>query len=149
LWIMVCYAEKVIVNHDELCRASSCESWCIMVSQWLWILVGYSEAVVVNHCLLCEAPWLRIMMYYAEQSGCESLYAMLSPVVGNHGVLCQTSGSESWFVMLGQWLWIMVYYTEPLLCIMVYHAELVSFNHGELWWTSGYESWCAMLSQWL
>ena len=80
----------------------------------------YSVPVVVNHGVLFWA------------SGCESLCVMLSSVVGNHGVLCQTSGCESWFVMLGQLLGIMDYYAEPVLCIMVYHAELVSVNHGGL-----------------
>jgi len=29
--------------------ASYCESWCVMLSQWLWIMVCYSVQVVVNH----------------------------------------------------------------------------------------------------
>ena len=99
-------------------------------------------------------------MYYAEQSGSESWCAMLSPVVGNHGVLCRTSGCESWFVVLCQRFWIMVSYAEPVIV-----------NHGVVCWDSGCESWwimlrlcllimlyfvepefvnyCALLSQWL
>jgi hypothetical protein len=59
LWIMLCYVEPVVLNHDvksvpvgvdhavlycasrwesrcEHC-ASRCESWWVMLSQWLWI----------------------------------------------------------------------------------------------------------------
>jgi hypothetical protein len=67
------------------------------------------------------SQWLWIMMCYAKPSGCESKCAMLSPVVGNHNVLCQTSGFESWIVMLSQLFWIMVHY-----------AERVVVNHGVL-----------------
>ena len=61
---------------------------------------------------------------------------MLSVVVGNIGVLCRTKGCESWFVMLNQWLWIMVCYAEPVIV-----------NHDVLCCASGYISWCVMLSQ--
>jgi hypothetical protein len=29
----------VVVNHGVLCWTSGCESWCVMLSQWLWIMV--------------------------------------------------------------------------------------------------------------
>ena len=35
LGIMACYAEPVIVNHGVLCEARGCESWCVMLSEWL------------------------------------------------------------------------------------------------------------------
>jgi hypothetical protein len=147
LWIMVCYAEPVVMHHGVLCWTSGCESWCVIPNQWLWIIVCYAEPVVVNRGVLCwhdhwlsithhdsqslpqlNKPWftttgsaylaiiynhLRIVMYYAEKSGC-----------------------ESWCVILGQWLWIMVCYAEP-----------VVVNRGVLWWASGCVSWCVMLSQ--
>ena len=55
LWIIVRYAEPVVVNHDEVCCASG-----------LWIMVCYAVPVVVNHGELCSA------------SGCESWWAILS-----------------------------------------------------------------------
>jgi hypothetical protein len=45
---------------------------------------------------------------------------------------------KSWCVMLRQWLWIMVCYSEP-----------VVVNHGVLYGAIGCESWCVILSQWL
>ena len=139
LLIMSCYSEPMVLIHGQLC---GCESWCVILGQWLRIMVCCSEPLVVNHYVLCEAQWLWIVMYYAEQSGYESWCAMLSPVVGNHGVLCRTScceswfvilsqllcwasGCKSWFIMLNQWFW-----------IMVYHAEPVVVSHGVFYWAS-------------
>ena len=73
-------------------------------------------------------------------------------------------------VMLSQWLWIMVCYTEPVvvnhgvlywtsgcesgfiiqskwLWIMLCYSEPRVVNHSELWWASGCESCCVILSQ--
>jgi hypothetical protein len=97
-----------------------------MLSKLLWIAVGYAEPVVVHHCEYCWA------------SGCDALWAMLrqrlwiSVGYADPGVL------ESWYVILSEWLWILVCNTEP-----------VCGNHGVLCWASGSELWCAMLSQWL
>ena len=74
LWIMVNYAEPVVMNHGVLYWASSCkscwgsgsESWCVwwdsgcdswivMLCQMLWIMFCYAEPVVVNHVGLCWA----------------------------------------------------------------------------------------------
>jgi hypothetical protein len=62
-WIMLRYAEPVVVYHGVLCWASG-ESWCANLSQWLWIMVSYADPVVANHCVLCWAtlaqhssPW--------------------------------------------------------------------------------------------
>jgi hypothetical protein len=60
------------------------------------------------------------------------------PAVVNHGVLCRAIDCGSWFVLLSQWL-----------LIMVYIAEQVIVNHGEFYCASGCESWCVMLNQWL
>ena len=49
-------------------------------------------------------------------------------------LLFWASGFESWWVMLSQWLWIMVCYSEP-----------VVVNHGVLCWASGCESWWAII----
>jgi hypothetical protein len=35
LRFMVCNAEPVVVIHGVLCSASGCESWCVILSQWL------------------------------------------------------------------------------------------------------------------
>jgi hypothetical protein len=82
---------------------------------------------------LCQ--WVRIMLCYSE------------PVVGNHDVdtvpvgvnhveLGWTSGCESRCAMLGQCLWIIVNYVEP-----------VVLKHFELYWASGCESVCVILSR--
>ena len=49
LCIMVCNVEPFIVNQGELCRASGCESRCVMVTHWLSIMACYTAPVVVNH----------------------------------------------------------------------------------------------------
>jgi hypothetical protein len=140
LWIMVCYAEQVVVNHGVLCLASDCESWCVMLSpvvvnrdllcwvKWLWIMMWYTESSGWESWCVMPNQWLWIVMYYDDQSGYDSWCSRLSPVDGNHGVLCQTSGCESLFVMLSQWLWILAYYPEP-----------VVMNIGVLCWASGCE----------
>ena len=169
LWIMVCQAEPVVVNHVVLFWASDCEPWCIILSQWLWIMLCHFEPVVLNHVELCWA------------SGCESWYTMLSPVVVYRDVLCwakllwimmcyaETSGCESCCAMLNQWVWITMCYSEPVVVnhgvlfwangcesccvilslwfwIMLSYAEPVVVNHGVLFWASGCESWYTMLS---
>ena len=88
LWIMVSYAELVVVKYCELCR-----------DQCVGIIVCYAEPVGVNHC---ASFW---------DSGCESWHAMISKYVGimvcysepmavNDDVLCWTSGCKSLCGML-------------------------------------------------
>ena len=43
------YVVPVVVSHSELCCASGCESWWLMLRKWLIIMVGNAEPVVVNH----------------------------------------------------------------------------------------------------
>jgi hypothetical protein len=118
-WVMVNYAEPLVVNHRLLCCAKGCESWCVMLSQWLWIMVCYPEPVAVNHDM-----WLWIM-----------IVCNVEPVVVNYGLLYRTCGCDSWCVTLSQCVW-----------AMVCSAELMVVNHCVLYGASGCESWCAMLS---
>jgi hypothetical protein len=53
-------------------------------------------------------------------------------VVANHGMLCIASRCNSWWAMLSQWLWIMVYYTEPVFMNHACYANQVIVNHGVL-----------------
>ena len=53
LYVTVIYAELVIVNHDEVCIADACKSWCALLYQWMYIMVSYIETVTVNHGELC------------------------------------------------------------------------------------------------
>jgi hypothetical protein len=39
---------------------------------------------------------------------------MLSPAVGNHGVLFRINGCETLLAMLSQWMFIMVYHAESV-----------------------------------
>ena len=52
------------------------------------------------------------------------------PVVVNHSVLCSASDCESWCAKLSQWLYIIVCYAGPAVCIMVCYSGLVVVNHG-------------------
>jgi hypothetical protein len=45
VWIMVCYAEPVVVNHGLLCCTKGCELWRLILSQWLWIMVCTCSAL--------------------------------------------------------------------------------------------------------
>jgi hypothetical protein len=57
---MACYTEPVVVDHGMLYGASGCESWCVILTQWLLVMMCIAEPVAVNHGLLCCT------------SGCES-----------------------------------------------------------------------------
>ena len=70
MWILFCLAEPSVVIHCELCWTSGCESWWVMLNQWLRIMEWDTEPVVVKHCVLCCA------------SGSETLCAMLCQCVG-------------------------------------------------------------------
>ena len=120
LWIMLCYAVSVVVNHGELCSASGCESCWAMVNQWLW---NIAEPKVDKHGVLYWVigfesfsvmlrQWLWIMVRYADT------------------VVC-----ESWCAELYQWWWIIVSYAQP-----------VVVNHGELCWANGCETLSVMLN---
>ena len=101
LWIIVSFAEPVVVNQCELCWASGsesrvlfwaidCESLWVLLSQWLWTIASYPEPVVVKHWELCWAQCVGIVICYAEGVGV------------NHCELCWASGCESWCVILGK-----------------------------------------------
>ena len=131
---MVCIAVPVVVNHGVLCCVSGCELCCAMLRQWLWIMVCYAEP---NSCESCCVILSRLCLRYGVL--CRAIgYKWYEPVVVNYGVLCWTSGCESWCAMATKWLW-----------IMVCNAEQVVASHSELCWASDCESWCVMLSQWL
>jgi hypothetical protein len=83
LWVMVCNAEPVFVNHGVLCWASGCESCVLYWIEQLWIMLCYTEPIVCHAELLVVnhmSQWLWIMECNTE------------PVVVNHGVLCWASG---------------------------------------------------------
>jgi hypothetical protein len=45
---MAFYTKPVVVNHGVLCGASGCESWCVLLSQWLLIMMYIAEEVILN-----------------------------------------------------------------------------------------------------
>ena len=45
---MASYTMPVVVNHGVLCGASGCESWCVLLSQWLLIMMYIAEEVILN-----------------------------------------------------------------------------------------------------
>ena len=52
---MVCYTEPGVVNHGVLYRASGCESWFVLLRQWLLIMVCIAEQMIVNHVRFTES----------------------------------------------------------------------------------------------
>ena len=133
LWIMVGYAELVVVNHGVLCWVSGCESVRLMLSQWLWIIVSYTEPVVGNHDVNAMPLGVNhVVLFWASrwESRCERF----------------ASRCESLWIMMSQWLWNIVSYTKPVvvnhcvLCwdecvgIMVCYAESVIVYHCVLCW---------------
>jgi hypothetical protein len=140
--ITVCYANPVIVNdcvmlswvcgnHGVLflasgwesrceCRASGCESWWIILSQWLWITMCYSVPVGVNHGELCWGSGFASCCAIMCQYVC-LMVSFAQQVVVNHSVLLCASKCDSWWVMLNHWLWIIVSFDEP---VVVHHFEI-------------------------
>jgi hypothetical protein len=52
LWVMVCNAETVIVNHGVLFWAIGCESYCVILRQWLSITPHDSQPLAQHY-----TPW--------------------------------------------------------------------------------------------
>ena len=176
---MVCYDEPVAVNHGLSCCVKGFESWWAMLSHWLSIMVWYAGPLVLNHacyaepnsCESCCVILRRLCLNYGVL--CRAIgYTWYEPVVVNSGVLCWTSGYESWCVMLTKWSGIMVCnaaqvdVSHGVLCwdsdcgsfwvmlskwlwIMLCNAEPVVVNYCVLCWASGCYSWCVIWSQWL
>ena len=38
-----------VVKYGKLYCASGCDTWCVLLSQWLLIMVYIAEQVIVNH----------------------------------------------------------------------------------------------------
>ena len=102
LWIMVCYAEPVVVNHCELCWAGGCETLWAMPSQWLWIILCYAEpGVLVSWCAMLS-QWLCIIVCYSGMGVWESWCAMLSQWLCIIVCYSELGVRESWYDMLSQ-----------------------------------------------
>jgi hypothetical protein len=117
LWMMVCYAESIVVNYDVLC---------------LWIMVSYAEPVAVNHGLLCYASgW--VMVSYAVP-GMWVMVCNAEPVVVNHGVLCWASGCEFMCAILNRIVvnHVLLYWADCDL-VMVCHAAPLDMNDMSQW----------------
>jgi hypothetical protein len=69
---------------------------------------------------MIHSHWLNI-----TNDDSQACYEWYESVVVNYGAFCWTSGLESWCVMLSQWLWIMVCYTEPV----VVNLHTMTHNH--------------------
>ena len=153
---MVCYAVPVDVNHGVLCWGSDwimmtyaealvCESWYAMLYQCSWIMHSYSQPVVVNHGELYWASgWKSCCDMLSQTSGWESWRVMLCQCFMNYAVKCLANSCKLWRIMLCQWLSIMLCYAEQVILNRDVKAMPVGVNHGELCWDSGCESRCAM-----
>ena len=113
--------EPMVVNYDVLWWTSDCESWCVMLSQWLWIMVCYAELVAVNHAVLYWSEWLWVMVCNAE------------PVVVKHGVLCWASGCEFMCAIVNRTVVNHVLYWADCDLVMVCHAEPLDMNDMSQW----------------
>jgi hypothetical protein len=80
-----------------------------------------------------------VVLYCA--SGCESWYAMRSQWLWIMVYHTEPVVNDSWWAMLSQWLWIMVCYANQRLWIMVFYDEPVAVNYGLWCCTKGCESW--------
>ena len=49
---MLSYSEPVVVNAVDICSASGCESWCVILCQWLLIMACHVVPKVANHGVL-------------------------------------------------------------------------------------------------
>ena len=107
----------MVVNYDVQWWTSACDSWCVMLSQWLWIMVCYAEPVLwiplcytePNSCESCCVILSRLCFSYGVS--CRAIgYEWYEPMVVNYDVLWWTSDCESWCVMLSKWLRVMVSY---------------------------------------
>ena len=131
LWITVCSAEPIVVNHCEWYLDIGCESLWVMLSQWVWIIVLYAEPGVLESWCVMLSQWVWIIVLY--WAGCVGIMVCYTePVTGNHDVNAVPVGvnhavffcasrCEPWRVMQRQLLWIMLCYSVP-----------VGVNHGEL-----------------
>jgi hypothetical protein len=158
LWIIVKYAEPVVVKHCELYWASGCESYCVMLRRMYgnhgvlccarrWgsrcercangcesCCAIMSQSLEITMWTLCQ--WLWIMLCYSRQEQIAWNYHVHAVPVGvNHGEFCLDIWCESCCAILSKWLW-----------IMAIHAVPVVVNHGESWCASGCESRCIMLT---
>jgi hypothetical protein len=102
MWIMMCNAEQVVVNHGLLCWPSGCESCLLCWTEQFWIILCYTETIVFEKWCVMTSQWLWIIVCYAE------------PVNAIHSELCWASDCESRCAMLSHWLWIMVCYAVPV-----------------------------------
>jgi hypothetical protein len=164
LGIILCYSEPVVVNDGELCWASGCESWCVILSQWICIMVCNAARVVVNHGFtIIHNHWLSISHHDSQPLAQHNnpwfttTRAALHTMMHIHWLRI-THHERLWImrVILSQWLWLMVCHTEPVvvnhgliywsewLWVMVCNAETVVVNQGVLFWASGCESWWTM-----
>jgi hypothetical protein len=138
------YTEPVVVHLGVLYGVSGCDTWCVMLNQWLWIIVYHGEPLVLNHGELCWASgyesWSQTLAQHSNP-WLTTTSSVLHTMINNHWLSIThydsqplTQHSTQW----SHWVWIMVCNAEP-----------VVVNHGVLCWASGCESLCAMLSQWL
>jgi hypothetical protein len=136
LWILVCYAEPVVVYHGELCWVSGCESWCAMRyhdsqlldqynTPWFATIGSAYLTMIHNHWISITHHDSHPLAHYHHSSSFTTT------------VLWWASGCVSWCLMLSQGMWIIVCYAEPIVV-----------NHAVLCWASGWESWWVIVIKW-
>jgi hypothetical protein len=111
LWIMVCYAEPVGVNHSHWHSINT-----MIHNHWLSIAHYDSQPQAQNN-----TPWFTTTGKYHNSLRFTTIGCYDEPVVVNRGELCWAICCESWCAMLSQWVWIMMCYTEP---VVVDHVVL-------------------------
>jgi hypothetical protein len=133
VWIMVCNSEPVVVNHGLLCGASGCESWCVLLSQWLLIMM------YIQHCTLWLTPTGSAKHTMTQNHWLSTTHHDLQSIAQDY---------TPWFTINCSGLHTMIQ-NHLLRITHVSFAGPVGVSHGVQWWASGCELWCVMLSQWL
>jgi hypothetical protein len=87
LWIMVCYAVPVDVNHGVLRWARGMESWWVILSLLVWIMMFYAERMVVHHVVLFWANGCHTMIH----SQWLSITHNVSGPLAQHNTQCFTT----------------------------------------------------------
>jgi hypothetical protein len=156
-----------ITHHDSepLAQNSSwtsgCESWWVLLSQWMWVIVCNAVTAVVNHGVLCWGSgcesmwallgqWVWVMVCNDEPVGVNYVCSTIHTMINSHWYSKTHLDSKSLPQQYTSWLTTtgsVVNYAVLCLSIMVSYIEPVTVNHGLLCYASGCESWWVMLCQ--
>jgi hypothetical protein len=156
LWIIVCYAEQLVVNHGDWYWASGYESLCVNPDSYpmaqhssRWFIATGSTLItmILTHWLTITHHDSQPLAHYKTTWFTTIGSAYLS-MIQIHWIIITHHVSQPLAQHNSLWLWILCLILHQRLWIIVCYAEQLVVNHGVLCWASGYESWWLMLRQW-